>query len=88
MGPLSALDVDDGLATAGGGLNLGAPPAVQAAGILTNLMHSAGIQVGGGPTSGQTPSWLEAPGQAGIAAAGPRSWVSFCGPAMIRPWSS
>jgi D-alanyl-D-alanine carboxypeptidase/D-alanyl-D-alanine-endopeptidase (penicillin-binding protein 4) len=55
VGPLSALDVDDGLATAGGGLNLGAPPAVQAAGILTNLMHSAGIQVGRGPTSGQTP---------------------------------
>jgi D-alanyl-D-alanine carboxypeptidase/D-alanyl-D-alanine-endopeptidase (penicillin-binding protein 4) len=56
VGPLSALDVDDGLATAGGGLNLGAAPAVQAAGILTNLMHGAGIQVGGGPTAGTAPA--------------------------------
>jgi serine-type D-Ala-D-Ala carboxypeptidase/endopeptidase (penicillin-binding protein 4) len=56
VGPLSALDVDDGLATAGGGLNLGLPPAVQAAGILTNLLHSAGIGVQGGPTSGKTPA--------------------------------
>jgi serine-type D-Ala-D-Ala carboxypeptidase/endopeptidase (penicillin-binding protein 4) len=55
VGPLSALDVDDGLATAGGGLNLGLPPAVQAAGILTNLLHSAGVRVAGGPTAGKTP---------------------------------
>jgi D-alanyl-D-alanine carboxypeptidase/D-alanyl-D-alanine-endopeptidase (penicillin-binding protein 4) len=55
VGPLSALDVDDGLATAGGGLNLGLPPAVQAAGILTNLLHSGGVQVAGRPTAGRTP---------------------------------
>ncbi len=55
VGPLSALDIDDGLATAGGNVNEGLPPAVQAAGILTNLMRAAGIQVGGGPTGGKTP---------------------------------
>jgi D-alanyl-D-alanine carboxypeptidase/D-alanyl-D-alanine-endopeptidase (penicillin-binding protein 4) len=55
VGPLSALDIDDGLATAGGSVNEGLPPAVQAAGILTNLMRTAGIQVGGGPTAGKTP---------------------------------
>ncbi len=55
VGPLSALDVDDGLATAGGGLNLGLPPAVQASGILTNLLHSGGVHVAGGPTAGKTP---------------------------------
>jgi len=85
VGPLSALDIDDGLATAGGGLNLGAPPAVQAAGILTNLMRSAGIQVGGGPTSGRLGrrSW-----SSWCRHRWARSWGSFCGPAMIRPWSS
>jgi serine-type D-Ala-D-Ala carboxypeptidase/endopeptidase (penicillin-binding protein 4) len=56
VGPLSALDVDDGLAVAGGNVNEGLPPAVQAAGILTNLMHSAGIHVGGTPTAGQVPA--------------------------------
>ena len=55
VGPLSALDIDDGFATAGLPLNLGAPPAVQAAGILTNLLHSAKIGVSGGPTSGKAP---------------------------------
>lgn len=55
VGPLSALDVDDGLATAGGGVNEGLPPAVQAAGILTNLMRSEGLRVGAPPTSGKTP---------------------------------
>ena len=52
---LSALDIDDGFATAGLPLNLGAPPAVQAAGILTNLLHSAKIGVSGGPTAGKAP---------------------------------
>jgi serine-type D-Ala-D-Ala carboxypeptidase/endopeptidase (penicillin-binding protein 4) len=56
VGPLSALDVDDGLATAGGNVNLGLPPAVQAAGILSNLVRSAGIQVGGGPAAGPVPA--------------------------------
>jgi serine-type D-Ala-D-Ala carboxypeptidase/endopeptidase (penicillin-binding protein 4) len=56
VGPLSALDIDDGLATADGNVNLGAPPAVQAAGILTNLLRSAGVEVGGQPTSGETPA--------------------------------
>jgi serine-type D-Ala-D-Ala carboxypeptidase/endopeptidase (penicillin-binding protein 4) len=56
VGPLSALAVDDGFATAGLPLNLGAPPAVQAAGILTNLLRSSKVQVNGSPTSGKAPS--------------------------------
>ncbi|HXW81997.1 MAG TPA: D-alanyl-D-alanine carboxypeptidase, partial [Acidimicrobiales bacterium] len=56
VGPLSALDIDDGFATAGLPLNLGAPPAVQAAGILTNLLRSSNVQVNGSPTAGKAPS--------------------------------
>ena len=70
VGPLSALDVDDGLATAGGGLNLGLPPAVQAAGILTNLLHSAGIQVARRADRGQDAARLDSPGQTRFSAAG------------------
>jgi serine-type D-Ala-D-Ala carboxypeptidase/endopeptidase (penicillin-binding protein 4) len=55
VGPLSALDIDDGFATAGLPLNLGAPPAVQAAGILTNRLRSAEVQVNGSPTAGKAP---------------------------------
>lgn len=55
VGPLSALGIDDGFATAGPPVPLSAPPAVQSAGVLTKLARSAHVQVEGRPTSGTVP---------------------------------
>jgi D-alanyl-D-alanine carboxypeptidase/D-alanyl-D-alanine-endopeptidase (penicillin-binding protein 4) len=54
-GPLSALGLDDGFAEAGPPVPAGAPPAEQAAGVLTHLLKKAGIAVGGPPAPGKTP---------------------------------
>jgi D-alanyl-D-alanine carboxypeptidase/D-alanyl-D-alanine-endopeptidase (penicillin-binding protein 4) len=55
VGPVSALGVDDGFATAGPPVPLGAPPPVQSAGVLTKLLARAGIKVGGPPAEGKAP---------------------------------
>lgn len=55
-GPLSALGLDDGFAEAGPPVPAAAPPAEQAAGVLTNLLREAGVKVGGPPEVGKTPS--------------------------------
>lgn len=54
-GPLSALDLDDGFAEAGAPVPPGAPPAEQTAGVLTDLLRSAGVKVLGAPRVGKTP---------------------------------
>jgi D-alanyl-D-alanine carboxypeptidase/D-alanyl-D-alanine-endopeptidase (penicillin-binding protein 4) len=56
VGALSALGIDDGFATAGPPVPVGAPPAVQSAGVLTDLLRSAGIDVEGAPSEGQPPA--------------------------------
>ncbi|HUC15000.1 MAG TPA: D-alanyl-D-alanine carboxypeptidase/D-alanyl-D-alanine-endopeptidase, partial [Acidimicrobiales bacterium] len=56
VGPLSALGIDDGFAEAGRPVHEGAPPAVQSAGVLTDLLRSARIDVDGAPTEGQVPA--------------------------------
>jgi D-alanyl-D-alanine carboxypeptidase/D-alanyl-D-alanine-endopeptidase (penicillin-binding protein 4) len=55
VGALSALGIDDGFAAAGPPVPDYAPPAVQSAGVLTGLLRSAGIEVGGAPTEGPVP---------------------------------
>jgi len=55
-GALSALGIDDGFAEAGAPVPAGAPPAAQSAGVLTDLLRSAGIHVDGVPTEGQVPA--------------------------------
>jgi serine-type D-Ala-D-Ala carboxypeptidase/endopeptidase (penicillin-binding protein 4) len=55
-GALSALGIDDGFAEAGPPVPSGAPPAVQSAGVLTDLLRSAGIEVDGAPTQGPVPA--------------------------------
>jgi D-alanyl-D-alanine carboxypeptidase/D-alanyl-D-alanine-endopeptidase (penicillin-binding protein 4) len=56
VGALSALGIDDGFAEAGPPVPIGAPPAVQSAGVLTELLRSAGIDVDGAPTEGELPA--------------------------------
>ncbi len=56
VGPLSALGLDDGFAEAGAPVPEGAPPPVQAAGVLTDLLRQAGIEVAGLPREGKTPA--------------------------------
>jgi D-alanyl-D-alanine carboxypeptidase/D-alanyl-D-alanine-endopeptidase (penicillin-binding protein 4) len=56
VGPLSALGIDDGFATAGPPVPLGAPPPVQSAGVLTGLLRKAGIKVAGPPGEGKAPA--------------------------------
>ena len=56
VGALSALGIDDGFAEAGPPVPDGAPPAVQSAGVLTDLLRSAGIEVDGAPTQGHVPA--------------------------------
>jgi D-alanyl-D-alanine carboxypeptidase/D-alanyl-D-alanine-endopeptidase (penicillin-binding protein 4) len=56
VGPLSAVDVDDGMATFGGGGGVPAPqPAVEAAIRFQAALRAAGVQVGGPPVTGITP---------------------------------
>jgi len=55
-GPLSALGLDDGFAEAGPPVAEGAAPAVQTAGVLTDLLREAGIPVAGVPGQGKTPA--------------------------------
>ncbi len=55
VGALSALGIDDGFATAGGQVPIGAPVPVQSAGVLTNLLRSAHISVQGQPSEGKAP---------------------------------
>ena len=55
VGALSALGIDDGFATAGPPVPDSAPPPVQSAGLLVKLLRAAGIEVGGGATSGLVP---------------------------------
>ncbi len=55
VGPLSALGIDDGFATAGPPVPLDAPPPVQSAGVLTKLAQVAHIKVGGRPQEGRVP---------------------------------
>jgi D-alanyl-D-alanine carboxypeptidase/D-alanyl-D-alanine-endopeptidase (penicillin-binding protein 4) len=56
VGPLSAVDVDDGLAAFGGGGGVPAPqPAVEAAIRFQDALRAAGVQVGGPPVTGITP---------------------------------
>ena len=56
VGPLSALDIDDGTVTARPLVAGGAPPPVQAAGGLTLLMDQTGVPVGGHPGQGTAPA--------------------------------
>ena len=56
VGPLSALAIDDGFALAGAPVPENGPPAVQAAGILTDMLRQAGIEVGGLPGQGRAPA--------------------------------
>jgi D-alanyl-D-alanine carboxypeptidase/D-alanyl-D-alanine-endopeptidase (penicillin-binding protein 4) len=55
VGALSALGIDDGFATARGRVPDSAPPATQSAGVLTDLLRSAGVKVSGPPESGTAP---------------------------------
>lgn len=55
VGALSALGIDDGFATAGPPVAPDAAPAVQSAGVLTDLLRSAHIEVDGAPTEGKVP---------------------------------
>lgn len=56
VGPLSALGIDDGFALAGGAVPSTAPPPVQSAGVLTELLRGAGVTVAGAPESGPVPA--------------------------------
>jgi len=56
VGPLSALGIDDGNATAQPLVPAGAPPALESAGVLTQLLDEAGVTVGGAPLLGAAPS--------------------------------
>jgi D-alanyl-D-alanine carboxypeptidase/D-alanyl-D-alanine-endopeptidase (penicillin-binding protein 4) len=56
VGAMSALGIDDGFAEAGPPVPEGAPPAVQSAGVLTDLLRSAGIDVVGAPVEGLLPA--------------------------------
>jgi D-alanyl-D-alanine carboxypeptidase/D-alanyl-D-alanine-endopeptidase (penicillin-binding protein 4) len=56
VGPLSALGIDDGFATAGPPVPDSLPPPVQSAGLLIRLLRAARIEVDGGATSGTTPA--------------------------------
>jgi D-alanyl-D-alanine carboxypeptidase/D-alanyl-D-alanine-endopeptidase (penicillin-binding protein 4) len=55
VGPLSALSVDDGRALAGPPVAIGAPPALQAAGLLTKTLGADGVRVAGAPALGTVP---------------------------------
>lgn len=55
VGPLSALSVNDGLALAGPPVAMGAPPALQAAGLLTSTLRADGVRVLGQPALGSVP---------------------------------
>jgi D-alanyl-D-alanine carboxypeptidase/D-alanyl-D-alanine-endopeptidase (penicillin-binding protein 4) len=55
VGPLSAVGIDDGFALAARLVPSNAPAPVQSAGVLTSLLRSAGITVGGAPEAGQAP---------------------------------
>ncbi|MDQ2726259.1 MAG: D-alanyl-D-alanine carboxypeptidase [Actinomycetota bacterium] len=57
VGPLSAVDVDDGFASFGGGRDVASPqPAVQAATRLQSALRAAGVQVGGPAVTGTAPA--------------------------------
>lgn len=57
VGPLSAVDVDDGFASFSGGGNVPSPqPAVQAAARFQTALRAAGVQVGGPPVTGTAPA--------------------------------
>ncbi|MGI8751895.1 MAG: D-alanyl-D-alanine carboxypeptidase [Acidimicrobiales bacterium] len=57
VGPLSAVDVDDGFASFGGGRDVASPqPAVQAAARLQSALRAAGVQVGGPAVTGTAPA--------------------------------
>ena len=57
VGPLSALDIDDGLEAVGTPLPAGAlPAAVRSAGIVSGLLRAAGVTVDGAPGSGRAPA--------------------------------
>ncbi len=56
VGPLSALGIDDGFATAGAPVPVWAPPEVQSAGVLTKLARAAHIVVKGAPAGGAVPA--------------------------------
>lgn len=58
VGQLSALAVDDGFALGGPPVPDDAPPAQQAAGVVTHLLRKAGIAVGGPPLAGRAPEGL------------------------------
>jgi len=56
VGPLSALGIDDGFATAGAPVPDSLPPPVQSAGLLIKLLRAGGIGMDGGATSGTAPA--------------------------------
>jgi D-alanyl-D-alanine carboxypeptidase/D-alanyl-D-alanine-endopeptidase (penicillin-binding protein 4) len=56
VGPLSAVGIDDGFALAGAAVPASDPPPVQSAGVLTDLLRSAGIVVDGEPGAGTAPA--------------------------------
>jgi D-alanyl-D-alanine carboxypeptidase/D-alanyl-D-alanine-endopeptidase (penicillin-binding protein 4) len=57
VGPLSAVDVDDGFATFGGGGGVPSPqPAVEAATRFQAALRAAGVQVGGPAVTGTVPA--------------------------------
>jgi len=56
VGPLSAVGINDGTATAPSLVPTGDPPPVQSAGVLTQLLEQAGVGVGGAPGEGSPPA--------------------------------
>jgi D-alanyl-D-alanine carboxypeptidase/D-alanyl-D-alanine-endopeptidase (penicillin-binding protein 4) len=56
VGPLSALGIDDGFATAGAPVPVWAAPEVQSAGVLTKLARAAHIDIKGAPAGGPVPA--------------------------------
>jgi D-alanyl-D-alanine carboxypeptidase/D-alanyl-D-alanine-endopeptidase (penicillin-binding protein 4) len=55
VGALSALGIDDGFATAGAPVPIGAAPPVQSAGLVEAMLKKAGVKIDGGATSGVAP---------------------------------
>jgi D-alanyl-D-alanine carboxypeptidase/D-alanyl-D-alanine-endopeptidase (penicillin-binding protein 4) len=60
VGPLSAVGIDDGFATAEPLVPDSAPPPVQSAGLVTMLLRQAGVKVDGPPVAGRAPAGARA----------------------------
>ena len=87
VGPLSALGVDDGFATAGPPVPDGLAPPVQSAGLLVKLLRAAGVEVGGGRHVGHGAGRGHRGGGAGLASSQAPSWARSYERATTPPWS-